>query len=267
MRITSNWRTSLGGFFHERAGAVKGVPSIQDLCFISARDPRLWSDPQMRADLAASIISSSGIGPASKVLEVGCAAGFLAQLVAPHVGRYEGVDLVSASLRVARRLKLPNALFRRAAGETLPYRDNNFDAAFCYDVYTNFPKFEDGAILITEMLRVVRPGGRVLIGSIPDAATESAYLSVVPKVAEGLHHRYGPIPERSSSVQSAGIQKRLRAWFGLPQVRPEIICYYFRKQDFHELGRRVHAAVDICDIHSLSPYVGYRFDVIYRKAD
>jgi SAM-dependent methyltransferase len=266
MRISSSWRKSLRGFFDARAGAVKGVPSIQDLCFISARDPRLWSDPQIRADLAASIVSSSGLGLASKVLEVGCAAGFLAQLIAPHVGRYEGVDLAPASLRVARRLQLPNAHFRRAAGERLPYRDNDFDAAFCYDVYTNFPKFEDGAILITEMLRVVRPGGRVLIGSIPDVATESAYLSVVPRVVEELHRRYGPIPEYSSSPQSADIRKRLRAWFGLRSVRPEIICYYFRKQDFHELGRKLHAAVDIRDIHSLSPYVGYRFDAIYRKA-
>jgi SAM-dependent methyltransferase len=266
MSDSSGWRGSLRAFFHQRASEIKGTPTILDLCFVSGREPRLWSDPQMRADLAASIMSGCRAGPSSKVIEVGCAAGFLAQLVAPHVACYAGIDVASEPLRVARRLGLENALFRTANGERLPYPDNHFDAAFCYDVYTNFPKFEDGAALIGEMLRVVRPGGRVLVGSIPDVDTEAAYVSAVPRVIEELQRRYGPIPEHPTATKRVGVWAQLRTRFGPPSVRPEIVCYYFRKRDFRELGGRLHAAVDICDIHALNPYVGYRFNAIYEKA-
>jgi SAM-dependent methyltransferase len=260
------WKESLRAFFHERADEIAGVPTVQDLCFVSGREPRLWSDPEMRADLAASIVVGCGAERSSKVLEVGCAAGFLAQLVAPLVGRYEGVDLAPAPLRIARRLGLTNAVFKKADGGRLPYPDASFDAAFCYDVYTNFPKFEDGAGLIFEMLRVVKPGGHVLVGSIPDAGTEAAYVAHVAQVAEDLQRRYGPVQERPASPPRNGVWARLRRRLGPPQAKAEIICYYFDKQDFRDLGQKLKASVDICEIHALNPYVGYRFNAIYRKA-
>jgi SAM-dependent methyltransferase len=266
MTGSSVWKESLRAFFHLRAEEIAGVPTVQDLCFISGREPRMWSDPRMRADLAASIVSGCGAEPTSKVLEVGCAAGFLAQLVAPHVGRYEGVDLAPAPLRTARRLGLANAVFRKADGERLPYPDSTFDAAFCYDVYTNFPKFKDGAGLIEEMLRVAKRGGRVLVGSIPDADTEVGYVDHVAHVMEELQRRYGPTRERPVFVPKNGMWTRLQRRFGPLRAKPEIICYYFRKQDFLDLGQRLNAPVEICEIHPLNPYVGYRFNAIYQKA-
>jgi SAM-dependent methyltransferase len=265
MSTSPVWKESLRTFFHERAEEIAGVPTVQDLCFIAGRDPRLWSDPQMREDLAASIVAGCGANRSSKVLEVGCAAGFLAQLVAPLIGRYEGVDLAAAPLRIARRLQLPNAVFKKADGGRLPYADASFDAAFCYDVFTNFPKFEDGAGLIGEMLRVVKPGGRVLVGSIPDAGTEAAYVTRVAHVVEELQRHYGPVPERASVARTDGVWTKLLRRFGPPPAKPEITCYYFGKQDFHDLGRRLKASVEICDIHARNPYVGYRFNAIYRK--
>jgi len=265
MTASPGWKESLRAFFHERASQISGVPTVQDLCFISGREPRMWSDFEMRADLATSIVSGCGVDRTSTVLEVGCAAGFLAQLVAPHVGRYEGVDLAPAPLRIARRLGLSNAVFRKADGERLPYPDSSFDAAFCYDVYTNFPRFEDGARLITEMMRVVKQGGRVLVGSIPDSDTEVGYGAHVAHVMEELQRRYGPIPVRPASIPRAGIWTQLQRRFG-PPARPEIICYYFKKQDFRVLGKKLNASVEISEIHARNPYIGYRFNAIYQKA-
>jgi ubiquinone/menaquinone biosynthesis C-methylase UbiE len=254
----------LRAFFHERADEIAGVPTIEDLCFVSGREPRLWTDPEMRADLAASIVAGCGADQASNVLEVGCAAGYLAQLVAPRVGRYTGIDLADAPLRIARRLGLGNAIFRKADGAKLPFADGVFDAAFCYDVYTNFPRFEDGAGLIRDMLRVVKPGGRVLVGSIPDSGTEADYVAHVGKVLGTLETRYGPVRQRPAAGDP-GFLARLRRRWSAPSAKPEIVCYYFRQGDFRDLGRELDVPVEVADIHARNPYAGYRFNAIYRK--
>jgi SAM-dependent methyltransferase len=254
----NSWRPSLRAFFDTRAQVIAGAPSILDLCFISGREPRLWSDPEMRSDLTQSIVATCGLTKTSRLLEVGCAAGFLAQLIAPEVGAYVGVDLSRDSLRVAQRLGLPNATFEHADGH-LPFidggRHGGFDAVLCYDVYTNFPTFEDGAGLIAEMLRVARRGAPVLVGSIPDAATEAEYIEIVPKVVASFEERYGPVPPQP-------------AW--APKVQPgaaapTVTNFYFSKDDFVTLGEKLGASVEIADIHRENPYFGYRFNAIYQK--
>src|SRR5262245_34549414 len=168
------WKNAARAFFDERAASINAVPALTDLCFISGRDPRLWADEALLDDMADSIVEQAAAGPASAVLEVGCAAGFVARPLARRVGRYVGVDMSPAAVKVARRLGLPNAEFRTADGSRLPFADNSFDAAILYDVFTNFPQFADGIPIIKEMLRVVRPGGKVLIGSIPDVDQTAA---------------------------------------------------------------------------------------------
>lgn len=258
-RPETGWKPSLQAFFDTRSQSIASTPTLADLCFIAGRDPRLWSDPQMCADLARSIVSACRVTPSSRVLEVGSAAGFLARLVAPEVLSYVGVDLSEDALQVARRLALPNASFQRADGQSLPFPDGasgGFDAVFCYDVYTNFPTFRDGAALIADMLRVAKPGAFVLVGSIPDAATEAEFVEVVPKVSARLEERYGPRPP-SPHVDNAPLPSG---------VEPAIGNFYFRKSDFIELGKELGAKVEIADIHPLNPYIGYRFNAIYRRA-
>ena len=98
------------------------------------------------------------------MLEIGSAAGFLAKLIAPHVGSFVGVDLSEDAFNVARRLRLPNARFLQADGGALPFPDETFDGILCYDVFTNFPNFSDGEPLIREMIRVAKRGRPVLVG-------------------------------------------------------------------------------------------------------
>ena len=261
---TPVWKESLASFFAERARQVGVVPTLKDLCYISGRDPRLWLQPDMYEDLITSIVESVGAEPSSHVLEVGCASGFLAKGFAPRVGRYVGVDLAKPALQVARRLELGNASFRMGDGSRLPFGDNSFDSAFCYDVFTNFPHFADGAGIIEDMLRVVKPGGAVLIGSIPDAATREAYEVRVTAVSAQLQSAFGPPPPAPASVGTRGIIERLHRLVVTPPP-PQIVCYYFRSEDFRALGERLHATVALSNIHRLNPYEGFRFNAVYTK--
>ena len=258
-----DWKNSLRLFFAERAAQVGNVPSVEDLCYISGREPRLWSQPELYEDLIKSILTLTEATPQSSILEVGCAAGFVAKGVAPRVNRYVGVDLARPALRVARLLQLPNAEFRRTDGGNLPFEDSSFDAAFCYDVFTNFPHFDAGVPIIAEMLRVVKSGGKVLVGSIPDAAHQTGFEKRVKQLMPELDAKFGPLRPHPAAQASAGLMQAIDKWFS--KTNPEITCYYFRAEDFLALGRQLGCHAQICDIHSLNPYLGYRFNAVFTK--
>jgi SAM-dependent methyltransferase len=282
MSEQQDWRQGLHAFFDMRGNTIEGVPSDEDLCYIAGRDPRMWMDPAMREDLTQSILSLAAMTSRSSVLEVGSAAGFLAQFIAPHVEKFTGVDLAEGPLKVARRLGLANATFQKAEGESLPFGDSSFDAVFCYDVFTNFPNFEDGSPLIREMLRVVKPGGRVLVGSIPDRERAADLPAHVASVARRLEEKFGPYVARPESPDSGrhpmpakeakqGLLARLfgRAKQPAPElgavVVPAIITFDFLRSDFLALGHSLATDVSIHEIHGLNPYHSYRFNAVFSR--
>jgi SAM-dependent methyltransferase len=285
------WRPKLHEFFDQRARAIGGVPTHEELCYIAGRDPRVWLNPAVRDDLTQSILGLSDATASSHVLEVGSAAGFLAQLIAPHVGQFTGVDLAEEPLVVARRLGLSNASFRKADGERLPFTDSSFDAVFCYDVFTNFPDIDIGVPLIIDMLRVVKPGGKVLVGSIPDKDRVSELPARIASLQAELNATYGPLPVMPDPVPPEAIilpaepvaLQPLGFWARLfgkkmpsaakapvvearPTIAPEILCYEFSRDDFIEIGNRLGADVAVHEIHALNPYVGFRFNAVFTKA-
>lgn len=289
------WRPKLHAFFDQRARAVTGVPTHEELCYIAGRDPRIWLNPEIREDLKRSILDLSGATAASRVLEVGSAAGFLAQIIAPHVGAFTGVDLAEEPLVVARRLGLPNATFLKAEGENLRFGADSFDAVFCYDVFTNFPNVSVGAPLIRDMLRVVRPGGKVLVGSIPDKARVADLPARIAALQQELDAKYGPLPvmpdpvpppsvvahgaDAEAPVRKGLLSGMLTRLFGAKSpvaqpgtapttvaVTPEIVCYEFSRQDFVDVGKSLGVRVEIHEIHPLNPYVTFRFNAVFTKA-
>ena len=50
-----------------------------------------------------------------------------------------------------------------ARSQTLPYADHSFDVVTCITVLTFIP---DAGVAIREMARVLRPGGRLVIGDL-----------------------------------------------------------------------------------------------------
>ena len=104
--------------------------------------------------------------PGTLVLDVPCGRGFYVERyrhVAP-AARVVGVELDARTIRLA-SAALPGAPLARAAIERLPFPDDSFDAAICSEVLEHVD--DDGAAL-TEVGRVVRPGGVIAI-TVPHA--------------------------------------------------------------------------------------------------
>ncbi|WP_271613776.1 class I SAM-dependent methyltransferase [Bradyrhizobium sp. CCBAU 51627] len=274
-----DWQEKLEAFFELRARQIPDQPTLEDLCYIAGRSPRLWADQKLLNDLRQNMLDLMKIDRNSSVLEVGCAAGFLAKNLALSVRRYVGVDLAEAPLAVARRLGIPNAEFHRSQGEHLSFADRQFDAALCYDVFSNFPSFAAGEPIIVEMLRVVKQGGRVLIGSIPDREKQEELQAVAKTLATEFERLFGPEVERApletlrKERTISGHGSKIARLFGLGsrqanssvEVKPEIVSYYFDRTDFLALGRRLGVETRIVDIHPLNPYFGTRFNAVFES--
>lgn len=262
-----NYKINLKKCIDSRASDVKNLPLTDSrLCYISGRDKRIWENSERLEDLRDSIVTSAQINSQSTVLEVGCAAGFIAKLLSPHVGTYEGIDVSKNAISIAKKLSLNNARFSIADGTKLPYLQDYFDSSICYDVLTNFPTFEEVVPIIKEMVRVTKPKGKILIGSIPDQDRSEEYIKFVQiyqqQLAENSTDQNDEVLERVKPNRFFNYFLQL---FGNKKP-PAVFCYYFSKNDFLGLGEILGLDTIISKVHKKNPYSDYRFNVTYTKS-
>jgi SAM-dependent methyltransferase len=136
--------------FHEQAAEKRH--------FNRLANPYLRRKEQNLADAVAERV---GRGPA-RVLEVGCGEGsnlwFLGE--ARRSWRLVGVDISAAKVDFARRTQ-PAVALAAADALALPFPDGTFDAVVCRDLLHHVNWDRHG--VIDEALRVVRPGGLLLV--------------------------------------------------------------------------------------------------------
>ena len=98
-----------------------------------------------------------------RILDVGCGTGWLLERLGRAVptARLTGVDPVPEMLALARRRLSASAVdLREAAAERLPFDDGSFDAVVSASVFHYVRQPETA---LSEMRRVLRPGGRLVL--------------------------------------------------------------------------------------------------------
>jgi ubiquinone/menaquinone biosynthesis C-methylase UbiE len=119
--------------------------------------------------------------PGERLLEVGPGTGYYslpaAQWVSPG-GSLDVLDvqqeMLDHTMRRAREEGIANIAATLADARELPFGDDSFDGAYLVTVLGEIPD-QDAAL--TELRRVVRPGGRVVIGELfgdPHMVTHAA---------------------------------------------------------------------------------------------
>jgi demethylmenaquinone methyltransferase/2-methoxy-6-polyprenyl-1,4-benzoquinol methylase len=107
-------------------------------------------------------VDLAAVGPGSRVLDVATGTGDLAVELAGRVapgGEVIGSDFSERMLELA-RAKAPGIVFEQGNALELPYETNRFDACTVGFGARNFSDLDKG---LSEMTRVVRPGGRVVV--------------------------------------------------------------------------------------------------------
>lgn len=191
--VRGSWRRAAAVRFRRdaRQGRVAEVPG-NHFFFLSAPERTaaeirrfvLSPDPPMThgyvdpayLDAAARLVADGKrlshlrmrIAPGHAVLDVGCGPGTdtltLAELVGPE-GRVEGIDhdaamVAEADLRAADAGRSARVRHRQGDAYALPFADAEFDAARSERLFLHL---DDPGRAVAEMVRVVRPGGRVVV--------------------------------------------------------------------------------------------------------
>jgi SAM-dependent methyltransferase len=95
----------------------------------------------------------------TRLLDVGCGTGWLAEHFADYTGVDGSQDAVDAAAERGRNVR------RHDLAEPLPFEPGTFDGAILKDVLEHVP---DPVATVRDVLRVLEPGGRVFASS-PDA--------------------------------------------------------------------------------------------------
>lgn len=102
----------------------------------------------------------------AKVLDLGCAGGFMAEAIAARGAIVTGIDPAAGAIAAAKAHALANRLpiqYDVGTGEALPYPDATFDAVVCVDVLEHVA---DLALVLAQTTRVLRSGGIFLFDTI-----------------------------------------------------------------------------------------------------
>jgi ubiquinone/menaquinone biosynthesis C-methylase UbiE len=169
-----------------------------------------------------------------QVLDAGCGTGKLSLDLAAHVGnsgRVIGIDvsatMIAEAKRRSRNSTLP-VLFAQGDLHRLQFRDTCFDR--CYSERT-FQHLPDPRLALGELLRMTRPGGKIVILE-PDHD-----LVIIDTPYVDINRRF--IAWRSNTFQSGGIAHQLYRMFkefGAVDVTVQLLPVVFTD---YELRSRV----------------------------
>ena len=109
--------------------------------------------------LAGAALDAARVTSGTRLLDAGCGAGLLALLASLRGARVSALDASPGLLAIARE-RLPGADVREGDLEALPFADASFDAVTAVN---SLFYAADMAAAMRELVRVVRPGGRVVV--------------------------------------------------------------------------------------------------------
>lgn len=195
-------------------------------------------------------------GAGGNLLDVGCGPAVLAGDLAARGWRYHGVDAAVEMVRQGRAAGSVLGVATLAVADVvaLPFAPGHFDAVLCIGVLDRVP---DQGQAIKEMLRVVRPGGVVIV-SFPNMMSPfTAWSNYVFRPGVGAIKRFiSRLGERPSSpdlnssaiVHSPDSARKLLEQAGA-EVRA-VVHFYFNvllpplEELFPRLGQRVASRLE-----------------------
>ena len=141
---------------------VSDVDALQQLRADSS--PGVEAEDDSNRSLHRALIALTVATPLGDLVDIGSGRGKILKLLASRAQRAVGVDIDSNARRVARAqlmlAGLPNCTLRQGNMYRLPFADSEFDTAILDDVLADAAR---PVRAIGEAVRVLRPGGRLLL--------------------------------------------------------------------------------------------------------
>ena len=161
------------------AARMCGVLALIGLVFLAVGAVMVWSSRVAKLRLRDQMLDSLALRGDERVLDVGCGRGLLAIGAAKRLknGKVVGIDIwnpfdlsgntpdaAKANVKlegVAEKVRIENG-----DAQKLVYPDNHYDVVVSSLVLHNIPQQDARAQSVREMLRVLKPGGKLAIFDI-----------------------------------------------------------------------------------------------------
>ena len=118
-----------------------------------------------------------------RILDIGCGSGALLQrfiaygALAEHLA---GIDLLEERVAQARRQN-PAIDWRLGSAHELPYPDSSFDLVTFYTIFSSILDSDLRALIASESLRVLKPGGLILCFDFAYANPRNPAVTAIPQ--------------------------------------------------------------------------------------
>lgn len=153
---------------------------------LKSRQREMWASFAPTAILttpvAAHLVDFAGVHPGEKVLDVGCGTGVVAVTAARRGAIVSGLDLTPALLEHAREneriAECGSIEWTEGDAEQLPYPDESFDVVLSQFGHMFAPRPE---VALSEMRRVLRPGGRIAFATWPPEHFVGRFFALVAR--------------------------------------------------------------------------------------
>lgn len=143
-----------------------------------------------------------GVRQEQQVLDVACGRGAWLAAVAACGAKVSGIDISARAIETCRR-DHPQGQFHIGPAERLPFADHAFDLVTCLG---SLEHFLDQPGALTEMTRVTRPGGMVLV-LVPNAGFLTYRLGLFSGTAQQtVRETIRPLSAWHAMLSAAGLE-------------------------------------------------------------
>jgi ubiquinone/menaquinone biosynthesis C-methylase UbiE len=199
------------------AWAIIGAASFAALCFFYAA-VMLWSSLVGKKRVCERLVAALALSGHEQVLDAGCGRGLALIACAKKLstGKATGIDLWAAKDQSDNH---PDATLTNAATEgvanrvvvetgditKLPFADASFDAVISMTVIHNIPSRAGRDAAVRELVRVLKPGGRMAIYDLMHTARYAEVLQDAGMTVQVLsRHFLWLLPSRSLLARKPG---------------------------------------------------------------
>ncbi len=202
-----------------------------------ARSPALHNEEILRLLVDAAEPTSD-----ADTLDVACGPGTVVAAFAQRVRRAVGLDATEAMLQQARRLaadlKLTNVEWRQADVYALPFDDSAFDIVSCRFAFHHLQEPESA---FGEMVRVCRPGGRVVLcdGLASDDPDKAAAFNRMERHRDPSTVAFRPLATLERLFAQAGVPIQRTLFFQVPAEMERLAAASFPAGDDRDALRRM----------------------------
>lgn len=153
--------------------------------------------------LDAPMLKRVALARPSNALDVGCGEGRFCRLLSNMGVAATGIDPIAAMVETA-QARDKNGDYHIGFAEELPFEDASFDLVVSYLTLIDI---NDPAVAIAEMVRVLRPKGRLLVANLSSFAT--SYMISGKRICRDTGEEICPLGDYLS------IQKMWKEWGGI----------------------------------------------------